>query len=177
MTNPNVSRWIGSSVERLKFQKQSERPFHQDEQQFYLFHPPMPTENWKQLQEFFDERTKLENEKFSLVEEERKLVDKFDDLNHSLQEIQRRLATTPEEEKRKEEEMNSIREQIQKIAEELVKVRECIAEKEREIDRANEKINEMIEIVIEDEHKLVQEQQEFEKEKNDKKVESLINQL
>jgi len=177
MTNPNVSRWIGSSVERLKFQKQSERPFHQDEQQFYLFHPPMPTENWKQLQEFFDERTKLENEKFSLVEEERKLVDKFDDLNHSLQEIQRRPATTPEEEKRKEEEMNSIREQIQKIAEELVKVRECIAEKEREIDRANEKINEMIEIVIEDEHKLVQEQQEFEKEKNDKKVESLINQL
>ena len=177
MTNPNVSRWIGSSVERLKFQKQSERPFHQDEQQFYLFHPPMPTENWKQLQESFDERTKLENEKFSLVEEERKLVDKFDDLNHSLQEIQRRPATTPEEEKRKEEEMNSIREQIQKIAEELVKVRECIAEKEREIDRANEKINEMIEIVIEDEHKLVQEQQEFEKEKNDKKVESLINQL
>lgn len=177
MTNPNVSRWIGSSVERLKFQKQSERPFHQDEQQFYLFHPPMPTENWKQLQEFFDERTKLENEKFSLVEEERKLVDKFDDLNHSLQEIQRRPATTPEEEKRKEEEMNSIREQIQKIAEELVKVRECIAEKEREIDRANEKINEMIEIVIGDEHKLVQEQQEFEKEKNDKKVESLINQL
>ena len=177
MTNPNVSRWIGSSVERLKFQKQSERPFHQDEQQFYLFHPPMPTENWKQLQEFFDERTKLENEKFSLVEEERKLVDKFDDLNHSLQEIQRRPATTPEEEKRKEEEMNSIREQIQKIAEELVKVRECIAEKEREIDRANEKINEMIEIVIEDEHKLVQKQQEIEKEKNDKKVESLINQL
>ena len=177
MTNPNVSRWIGSSVERLKFQKQSERPFHQDEQQFYLFHPPMPTENWKQLQEFFDERTKLENEKFSLVEEERKLVDKFDDLNHSLQEIQRRPATTPEEEKRKEEEMNSIREQIQKIAEELVKVRECIAEKEREIDRANEKINEMTEIVIEDEHKLVQEQQEIEKEKNDKKVESLINQL
>ena len=177
MTNPNVSRWIGSSVERLKFQKQSERPFHQDEQQFYLFHPPMPTENWKQLKEHFDERTKLEKERFSLVEEERKLVDKFDDLNHSLQEIQRRPATTPEEEKRKEEEMNSIREQIQKIAEELVKVRECIAEKEREIDRANEKINEMIEIVIEDEHKLVQEQQEFEKEKNDKIVESLINQL
>ena len=177
MTNPNVSRWIGSSVERLKFQKQSERPFHQDEQQFYLFHPPMPTENWKQLQESFDERTKLENEKFSLVEEERKLVDKFDDLNHSLQEIQRRPATTPEEEKRKEEEMNSIREQIQKIAEELIKVRENIAEKEREIDRANEKINEMTEIVIEDEHKLVQEQQEIEKEKNDKKVESLINQL
>ena len=176
MTNPNVIRWIGSA-ERLKFKNQSERPFHQDEQQFYLFHPPMPTENWKQLQEFFDERTKLENEKFNLIEEERKLVDKFDDLNHSLQEIQRRPATTPEEEKRKEEEMNSIREQIQKIAEELVKVRECIAEKEREIDRANEKINEMIEIVIEDEHKLVQEQQEFEKEKNDKKVESLINQL
>jgi len=177
MTNPNVSRWIGSSVERLKFQKQLERPFHQDEQQFYLFHPPMPTENWKQLQEFFDERTKLENEKFNLIEEERKLVDKFDDLNHSLQEIQKKPATTPEEQKKKEEEMNSIREQIQKIAEELVKVRECIAEKEREIDRANEKINEMTEIVIEDEHKLVQEQQEIEKEKNDKKVESLINQL
>lgn len=177
MTNPNVSRWIGSSVERLKFQKQSERPFHQDEQQFYLFHPPMPTENWKQLQEFFDERTKLENEKFNLVEEERKLVDKFDDLNRSLQEVQKKSATTPEEQKKKEEEMNSIRAQIQRIAEELVKVRENLAEKEREIDRANEKINEMTEIVIEDEHKLVQEQQEIEKEKNDKKVESLMNQL
>ena len=177
MTNPNVSRWIGSSVERLKFQKQSERPFHQDEQQFYLFHPPMPTENWKQLQEFFDERTKLENEKFNLIEEERKLVDKFDDLNRSLQEVQKKPATTPEEQKKKEEEMNSIRAQIQRIAEELVKVREILAEKEREIDRANEKINEMTEIVIEDEHKLVQEQQEVEKEKNDKKVESLMNQL
>ena len=177
MTNPNVSRWIGSSVERLKFQKQSERPFHQDEQQFYLFHPPMPTENWKQLQEFFDERTKLENEKFNLVEEERKLVDKFDDLNRSLQEVQKKSATTPEEQKKKEEEMNSIRAQIQRIAEELVKVRENLAEKEREIDRTNEKINEMTEIVIEDEHKLVQEQQEVEKEKNDKKVESLMNQL
>jgi len=177
MTNPNVSRWIGSSVERLKFQKQSERPFHQDEQQFYLFHPPMPTENWKQLQEFFDERTKLENEKFNLVEEERKLVDKFDDLNRSLQEVQKKSATTPEEQKKKEEEMNSIRAQIQRIAEELVKVRENLAEKEREIDRTNEKINEMTEIVIEDEHKLVQEQQEIEKEKNDKKVESLMNQL
>ena len=177
MTNPNVSRWIGSSVERLEFQKQSERPFHQDEQQFYLFHPPMPTENWKQLQEFFDERTKLENEKFNLIEEERKLVDKFDDLNHSLQEIQKKPATTPEEQKKKEDEMNSIREQIQKVEEELMKVREEIEKKEGEIDRTNEKINEMTEIVIEDEHKLVQQQQEIEKEKNDKKVELLVNKL
>lgn len=177
MTNPNVSRWIGPSVERLKFQKQSERPFHQDEQQFYLFHPPMPTENWKKLQEFFDERAKLENEKFSLMEEERKLVDKFDDLNHSLQEIQKRPATTPEEEKKKEDEMNSIRTQIQKVAEELIKVRENIEKKEGEIDRANEKINEMTQIVIEDEHKVVQQQQELEKEKNDKKVENLMAQL
>ena len=176
MTNQNVIRWIGS-VERLKFQKQSERPFHQDEQQFYLFHPPMPTENWKQLKEHFDERTKLEKERFSLVEEERKLVDKFDGLNQSLQEVAQRPATTPEEQKKKEEEMNSIRTQIQKVAEDLIKVRENIEEKEREIDRANEKINEMTEIVIEDEHKLVQEQQEIEKEKNDKKVESLMNQL
>ena len=177
MTNPNVSRWIGSSVERLKFQKQSERPFHQDEQQFYLFHPPMPTENWKQLQECFDERTKLENEKFNLIEEERKLVDKFDDLNQSLQEVAQRPATTPEEQKKKEDEMNSIRTQIQKVAEELIKVRENIEKKEGEIDRANEKINEMTQIVIEDEHKVVQQQQELEKEKNDKKVENLMAQL
>jgi len=172
MTNLNVIGW----VERFN-KNQSERPFYQDEQQFYLFHPPMPTENGKQLKEFFNERTKLEKERFGLIEEERKLVDKFDALNRSLQEIQRKPASTPEEQKKKEEEMNSIREQIQKIAEELVKVRENIAEKEREIDRANEKINEMAEIVIEDEHKLVQEQQEIEKEKNDKKVELLMNQL
>ena len=173
MTNLNVIGW----VERLKFQNQSERPFHQNEQQFYLFHPPMPTENGKQLQEYFDERTKLEKERFSLVEEERKLVDKFDGLNQSLQEVQRKPATTPEEQKKKEEEMNSIREQIQKLAEELVKVRENIEEKEREIDRANEKINEMSQIVIEDEHRVVQQQQELEKEKNDKKVENLMAQL
>jgi len=172
MTKLNVIGW----VERFN-KNQSERPFYQDEQQFYLFHPPMPTENGKQLKEFFNERTKLEKEKISLKETERHLVDKFDDLNRSLQEVQRRPATTPEEQKKKEDEMNSIREQIHKIAEELVKVRKAIKEKEKEIDRTNEKINEMIEIVIEDEHKLNQEQQEIEKEKNDKKVELLMNQL
>ena len=35
----------------------------------------------------------------------------------------------------------------------------------------------MVEIVIEDEHKLNQQEQELEKEKNDKKVESLMAQL
>ena len=50
-------------------------------------------------------------------------------------------------------------------------------EKDEEIDRINEKINEQIEIVIEDEDKLVQEQQVVEKEKNDKRMESLIAQL
>ena len=176
MTNPNVIRWIGSA-ERLKFKNQSERPFRQDEQQFYRFHPPMPTENWKQLQHYFDERTELENEKIKLKEDERKLVDKFDDLSRTLQEIQKKPAATPEEEEKKEAEMNSIREQIQKLEEELMKVREKIDEKEKEIDRTNEKINEMIEIVIEDEHKLNQEQQEIEKEKNDKNVELLMNKL
>ena len=66
---------------------------------------------------------------------------------------------------------------MQKLEEELIKVREKIKEKDKEIDRTNEKINEMIEIVIEDEHKLNQEQQEIEKEKNDKRVELLMNQL
>ena len=98
MTNLNVIGW----VERFKFKNQSERPFYQDEQQFYLFHPPMPTENWKQLQEFFDERTKLEKERFGLIEEERNLVDKFDDLSRLLQEVQKRPASTPEEEKKKQ---------------------------------------------------------------------------
>lgn len=173
MTNLNVIGW----VERFKLQNQSERPFYQDEQQFYLFHPPMPTENGKQLKEFFNERTKLEKEKISLKEAERHLVDKFDDLNRSLQEVQRKPATTPEEQKKKEEEMNSIREQIHKIAEELVKVRKAIKEKEKEIDRTNEKINEKIEAVIEEEHKFNQEQQELEKEKKDKKIDELMNQL
>jgi len=176
MTNPNVTRWIGS-VERLRLEQQSKRPFHQDEQQFYLFHPPMPTENWKQLQQYFDKRTEIENEKFMLREKEKKLVDEFDVLNRSLQEVQRKPASTPEEEKKKQEEMDSIRAQIYKIAEELIEVRKRIEEKEKEIDRVNEKINEMIEIVIEDEHKLNQEQQEMEKEKNDKKVELLMNKL
>ena len=173
MTNLNVIGW----VERFKFKNQSERPFYQDEQQFYLFHPPMPTENWKQLQEFFDERTKLEKERFGLIEEERNLVDKFDDLSRLLQEVQKRPASTLEEEKKKQEEMRAIKKKMQKLEEELIKVREKIKEKDKEIDRTNEKINEMIEIVIEDEHKLIQEQQEIEKEKNDKKVELLMNKL
>ena len=176
MTNPNVIWWIGS-VEKFRINNQSERPFYQDEQQFYLFHPPMPTENGKQLKSFFNERAGIEKEKFILKEEERKLVDKSDDLRRSLQEIQRKPASTPEEQKKKEEEMNSIRGQIKKIAEELVKVRKNTSEKEKEIDRNNEKINEMIEIVIEDEHKLNQEQQEIEKERNEKKVELLMNRL
>lgn len=176
MTNPNVIRWIGSS-ERLKFQNQSERPFHQDEQQFYLFHPPMPTENGKLLQQYFDERTKLENEKYGLWEEERKLASKFDNLSRNLMEVRRRETSTVEEEISKNAEIRAIQKQIQKIAEEEIKLKEEIKKKEKEIDRANEKINEMIEIVIEDEHKLNQEQQELEKEKNERKVENLMAQL
>ena len=48
----------------------------------------MPTENWKQLQQFFDERTEIENEKTRLKEDERKLVDKFDGLNKALKKTQ-----------------------------------------------------------------------------------------
>lgn len=176
MTNPNVIRWIGS-VERLNFQKQSERPFHQDEQQFYLFHSPMPTENGKLLQQFFDERTKIENEKYGLWEEERNLAKKFDNLSRDLMEVRRRETSTVEEEIAKNAEIRAIEKQIQKIAEEKMKLEEKAEEKEREIDRTNEKINEMVQIVIEDEHKVVQQQQELEKEKKEKKVENLMAQL
>ena len=176
MTKPNVTRWIGS-VERLKLQKQSERPFHQDEQQFYLFHPPMPTENWKQLQQFFDERTEIENEKTRLKEDERKLVDKFDGLNKALKKTQEKQENSADGAIAQRAEIDSIQKEIQKVTEELIKVRKEMKEKDEEIDRINEKINEQIEIVIEDEHKLVQEQQVVEKEKNDKRMESLIAQL
>jgi hypothetical protein len=161
----------------LNFQKQSERPFHQDEQQFYLFHPPMPTENGKLLQQFFDERTKIENEKYGLWEEERKLANKFDNLSRDLMEVRRRETSTVEEEIAKNAEIRAIEKQIQKIAEEKMKLEEKAEEKEREIDRTNEKINEMVQIVIEDEHKVVQQQQELEKEKKEKKVENLMAQL
>ena len=137
----------------------------------------MPTENGKQLQQYFDERTKIENEKYGLWEEERKLANKFDNLSRDLMEVRRRETSTVEEEIAKNAEIRAIEKQIQKIAEEKMKLEEKAEEKEREIDRTNEKINEMIEIVIEDEHKLNQEQQELEKEKNDKKVENLMAQL
>ena len=172
MTNLNVIGW----VERFN-KNQFERPSYQDEQQFYLFHPPMPTENGKQLKQYFDRRTEVEKERFSLREDERKLVNKFDSLSHSLQKIQEKAVFTPEGQRKKREELKSIRNQIRKIAKELRKAREKIDEKEKEIDKTNEKINEMIEIVLEDEHKLNQEQQEIEKEKNDKKVELLIDKL
>ncbi len=137
----------------------------------------MPTENGKQLQQYFDERTKLENEKYGLWEEERKLANKFDNLSRNLMEVRRRETSTVEEETAKNAEIRAIEKQIQKIAEEEKKLKKKIEEKEKGIDRANERINEMIQIVIEDEHKLVQEQQENEKEKNDKKVKSLVAQL
>lgn len=137
----------------------------------------MPTENGKQLQQYFDERTNLENEKYELWEEERKLVNKFDNLSRNLMEVRRRKTSTVEEEISKNSEIRAIEKQIQKIAKEEKKLKEEIKEKEKEIDKSNEKINEMIEIVIEDEHKLNQEEQELEKEKNDKKVENLMAQL
>ena len=173
MTNLNVIGW----EERFKQQNQSERPFYQDEQQFYLFHPTMPTENWKMLQEYFDERTEIENKKISLKEEEKKLVDKFDNLNNELKKVEEKPANSPEEQMKKEAEIKSIQKEINKVAREITKVREEIEAKEEEIDKANEKINKMIEIVIEDEHKLNQQQQEIEKERNGEKVELLMAKL
>ena len=137
----------------------------------------MPTENGKLLQQFFDERTKIENEKYELWEEERKLANKFDNLSRDLMEVRRRETSTVEEEIAKNAEIRAIEKQIQKIAEEKMKLEEKAEEKEREIDRTNEKINEMVQIVIEDEHKVVQQQQELEKEKKEKKVENLMAQL
>jgi len=137
----------------------------------------MPTENGKLLQQFFDERTKIENEKYELWEEERKLANKFDNLSRDLMEVRRRETSTIEEEIAKNAEIRAIEKQIQKIAEEKMKLEEKAEEKEREIDRTNEKINEMVQIVIEDEHKVVQQQQELEKEKKEKKVENLMAQL
>lgn len=137
----------------------------------------MPTENGKLLQQFFDERTKIENEKYGLWEEERKLANKFDNLSRDLMEVRRRETSTVEEEIAKNAEIRAIEKQIQKIAEEKMKLEEKAEEKEREIDRTNEKINEMVQIVIEDEHKVVQQQQELEKEKKEKKVENLMAQL
>ena len=137
----------------------------------------MPTENGKLLQQFFDERTKIENEKYGLWEEERKLANKFDNLSRDLMEVRRRETSTVEEEIAKNAEIRAIEKQIQKIAEEKMKLEGKAEEKEREIDRTNEKINEMVQIVIEDEHKVVQQQQELEKEKKEKKVENLMAQL
>lgn len=175
MTNPNVIWWIGS-IERFK-KNHSERPFYQDEQQFYLFHPPMPTENGKLLQQYFGERTWIEKEKYELREKERGLVSKFDNLSRDLMKVSRRQTFTVEEEIAKEEEIRAIENQIKKIAEEQKKIKEEIEWKEKEIDKVNEKINEMREIVIEDEHKLNQQEEELQKRNNSEKVESLINQL
>lgn len=176
MTNPNVIKWIGS-VENLNNKKEFERPFHQNEQQFYLIHPPMPTENGKKLKEFFNEREILEHEKSELEKKEQNLKNKFDELNHTLRKVQEKPATTPEEQIRKQEEINRIREEIHKVTEELKKVRKDIKEIDNEIDNINEKINQMIEIVLEDEHKDLQQQQELEKQNNREEVKLLINQL
>jgi len=176
MRNPNVFGWIGQ-VEKLENKKQYERPFHQDELQFYLFHPPMPTENGKALKEQFNQRKELENEKSELKEKERKLVNKFDDLNRELKKAQEKPAETPEEKEQKMNEIARIQEEIKKVIEELKDVKEEIQEVENQIDDVNVEINKLIEINIEDEHKAIQQEQEIEKQKNDKEVNNLINQL
>ena len=176
MTNPNVTRWIGS-VERLRLEQQSKRPFHQDRDQFYRVHPPMSTENWKQLQQFFDKRTEIENERFMLREKEKKLVDEFDVLNHRLKQVEEREVSTVEDEMKKNEEIKAINEEIEKVEEKMMKIREELHKKEEEIDRANEKINEMIEIVLQDEHKLNQQEDKLEREENKKKADYLKKML
>ena len=112
-----------------------------------------------------------------MKEDERKLVDKFDGLNKTLKKTQEKQENSADGAIAQRAEIDSIQKEIQKVTEELIKVRKEMKEKDEEIDRINEKINEQIEIVIEDEHKLVQEQQVVEKEKNDKRMESLIAQL
>ncbi len=176
MTNPNVIRWIGS-VEKIANKKQYERPFHQNEQQFYLFHPPMPTENGMQLKEHFNERKKIEKEKSELQEKEKKLVYKFDSLNKSLKDVMQKPAETPEDQMKKTQEINAIQKEIKKVTEDLKKVREEIKEKDDLIDKENEKINELTEIVIEEEHNTLQQQKEADKENNSKEAENLISLL
>jgi chromosome segregation ATPase len=103
----------------------------------------MPTENGKQLQEYFNERTGIEKEMIKLKEEERGLVNKFDELNHELKRVMERNVSSPEEQIKKQQEIYSINRKIHEITEELLKVREKIEEKENEIDKVNEKINDM----------------------------------
>ncbi len=98
----------------------------------------MPTENGKQLQQYFDERTKLENEKYGLWEEERKLANKFDNLSRNLMEVRRRETSTVEEEISKNAEIRAIQKQIQKIAEEEIKLKEEIKKKEKEKNKKKE---------------------------------------
>lgn len=175
MTKSNV-KWLGSA-ERFKFKNHSERPFYQDEQQFYLFHPPMPTENGKLLQEYFNERKEIEEGKNELRKEQKKLVDIWSGLQKKLSRVQRRHTNSIEEEMKKQEEIASIQEESKKVVDDIFKIKKSYKKIDKKIDSVNEKINEMVQIVIEDEHKLAQKEQELEKEKNEKKVESLIEKL
>ena len=64
---------LSSSVERFEEQKK-EKVLYIDEAQFRLVHPPKPTETWKQLDEKFKERRRMEKEKLNLKIEKHGLV-------------------------------------------------------------------------------------------------------
>lgn len=174
MTGSNVIGWIGSA-EKYDLRSTRERPYHQDKDQFYFFHPPMPTENGKQLWEKFDERAKIEEEKFELKEAESNLVDKFDDLNTQLQEVEKRVVASSEDAEKKEEEIRSIKMEIKKISDELTKLRDKIDEVENRIDRVNEKINELVERVKKEEYESNKRRQVRDESDRKRIVDDLVN--
>ncbi len=112
----------------------------------------MPTENWKQLQENFDERAKIEEELHGLKEEKRKLVAKGDELQKRFLELERSPVSSPEEEAKRQEEINSIKEEIRKVNEEINSIKEEMKIKEQEFYKSTDKVEEYKQLVIEDEH-------------------------
>ena len=137
----------------------------------------MPTENWKQLQECFDERLKLEEEVRELKKEKRKWVAKGDVLQKRLIEVQKRPVSSPEDEMKKQEEIRSIREEIAKVNEEIKRVRKEIKMKKQEFYRAMDRVEKAKKLVIEEEHTQNQlDDEQFRIEKG-KKVEEKIELL
>jgi chromosome segregation ATPase len=176
MENLNVRN---VSTEELKSipQYRKEPYSENDELQFKNWHEEKPTENWKQLQKYFDERAEIEKELRGLQEWKNELIEKGDELQKRLSEVQKRPTSSQEEEMKKQQELELIQNEIKEINEEVIRVKEKIEEKEQEFSKAIDKVEEAKELVKNDEHEQIQLDNEEYRRKKDAQVEFLMSQL
>ena len=104
----------------------------------------MSTENEKLLQQYFDEKEKLEEKKWKILDGEiRRLIKECDKYNNQLRELKKREIVSAEG-KKLHDEIKTIKMKIQENVEKVTNLQKSVKEIENEIDGVIEKINEMV---------------------------------